>query len=100
MPYIEDGRFYFVLHGRWYGKEGQIVQVDYDYPGAAEACGWSLRRVQIRKGEAVHLSRRPVHGKGCDHRSTDGTVDCRECGVSASSFIEYAGDFLRENARY
>jgi hypothetical protein len=35
--------------------------------------------------------------KPCDHDRTDGTVDCPECGLSASEFISAAGDWLDEH---
>lgn len=33
----------------------------------------------------------------CHHDSTDGTIDCPECGVSASAFIQAAREFLDDN---
>ena len=63
-----------------------LVQTDWDYPSVAQSFGWSLRNVQ----------RCPYCG-GCDHSSTDGTVDCPECGVTAGAFIAAAGEWLRDN---
>lgn len=37
-----------------------------------------------------------IYFKPCDHSSTDGTVDCK-CGVTASQFIQAAGEWLRDN---
>jgi hypothetical protein len=74
---------------------GELIQTDYEFPSLAESLGWSLRRLQKRSnGETVILQRQPASGRGCDHRSTDGTVTCRECGVTASEFITAAGRFL------
>jgi hypothetical protein len=84
-PHVESHYGAFIV-----GRD--LVQCDYDFPAAAMRCGWSLTRVQKRNGKLVHLARRT--SVGCQHRSTDGTVDCRECGVSASAFIEAAGDYL------
>lgn len=33
----------------------------------------------------------------CKHRSTDGTVDCPECGLSAHAFIQAAREWLDDN---
>lgn len=86
---------------------GQFVGApsDWDYPALAQQHGWNLRRVQIRdvvypalRGEVVHLKRAPNRGHGCAHESTDGTVTCKECGVTASEFIAAAGDWLHERA--
>ncbi len=55
-----------------------LVQTDFDFPGTARSFGWDMR------------------GENCDHDSTDGTVDCRECGATADEFIEAAGNFLYE----
>lgn len=33
----------------------------------------------------------------CEHNDTDGTVDCKECGCTASYFINAAYDWLIEN---
>jgi hypothetical protein len=61
-----------------------LVQTDWDFPGVAQAMGWSLSSV-------------PSKGKpGCMHDSTDGTVDC-PCGVKAGEFISAAYDYIREH---
>lgn len=93
-----------------YCINGELIQTDYDFPRAAEHCGWSITRVQRREVrelghagierhvETVHLARRPRStdrsGVNCWHRGTDGTVDCRECGVTVSEFICYAAEYL------
>jgi len=76
---------------------GQFVDApsDWDYPRLAQDNGWSLRRVQKIDGETRVLTRA---SKRCDHASTDGTVACRECGVTASEFISAAGEWLHERA--
>jgi hypothetical protein len=33
----------------------------------------------------------------CAHDGTDGTVDCKHCGVTAGEFIAAAGEWLRDN---
>jgi hypothetical protein len=62
-----------------------LVQTDWDYPGVARTFGWSPREVQRED--------RPP----CDHRSTDGTVDCPACGVTAGEFIAAAREWLEEH---
>jgi len=93
------------------GNELMFVQTDWDYPALASRFGWSLRDVQ----HCRHC-KRPLnvnaddHGavrcedcgkrKGnvyCDHGGTDGTVDCKECGLKVGDFLGAAFDFLAEN---
>lgn len=59
-----------------------LAQVDTDYPGFAAAFGWSVGHVP---------------GIACNHSGTDGTVECPNCGMPASTFIESAREFLEEN---
>lgn len=74
---------------------GELYQTDYDFPRAAESCGWNMRRLQKRpNGETAELQRAPNRGQGCRHSGTDGTIDCPECGVTASEFISAAGRYL------
>lgn len=53
-----------------------VLFTDWDYPGLAQSLGWNMR------------------GRKCEHRSTDGTVDCRECGKTAHEFIVEAAEWL------
>ena len=62
-----------------------LIQTDWDYPAVANTFGWNICYVQ-GDGDAE-----------CDHRCTDGTVDCPDCGVTASAFIEAARQFLDDN---
>lgn len=73
---------------------GTLVQSDWDFPATARGLGWNMARVQVRSGTTVHLSRRPRRADACQHRGTDGTIDCRDCGATASDFIGAASDFL------
>ena len=89
-----------------------LVQTDWDYPATADAFGWSMKQVQ-RCPECDQVADGPVPNHGtmahcpacdhawesglCDHSHTDGTVDCPDCGVTASEFIVAAGDWLRDN---
>lgn len=81
-----------VANGYLIGRD--LYQCDYDFPSGASRCGWSIRRVQKRGSRTEHLSRAVRGKRNCEHRSTDGTVDCRECGVTASEFISAAAEFL------
>ena len=58
-----------------------FVQTDWEYPALARALGW----------------RGKVGREKCEHRSTDGTVKCRECGREAGAFISAARDYLDAN---
>ena len=71
-----------------------LVQTDWEYPAAAMRCGWNLRRVQAGRDGVRVLDRASNRGHGCDHAGIDGTVTCRDCGVTASDFIAAAADYL------
>jgi hypothetical protein len=83
------------VHGGGYIVRGEFTQTDWHFPGLAQSLGWSLTRVQKgRDGRLRLLKRRPTHGTFCPHDSTDGTVTCRGCGLTAGEFIYAASDFL------
>lgn len=83
------------VHGGGYIVRGELIQSDWDFPATAQSLGWSLRRVQRAKdGSVRYLKRRPTRGSFCWHDSTDGTVTCQGCGLTASDFISAASDFL------
>ena len=54
--------------------EDILIQTDFDFPGTASTFGWS-----------------PCH------RSTDGTVNCPDCGKTATEMISEAAEFLDKN---
>ena len=61
-------------------EDGQdiLIQTDWDFPGTARTFGWA-----------------PKPGPdGCQHRGTDGTITCPDCGRTAGSFIAEARDYL------
>jgi hypothetical protein len=67
-----------------------LVQLDYDYPGVAGTFGWSPQTVQVQG--------RGYHGLApCDHRGTDGTIDCPDCGISALALITDAAEYLDDH---
>lgn len=67
------------------GEENSVlIQTDWDYPGVARTFGWDIRKTQL-----------PFDY--CEHPATDGTVKCRECGLTASTFISDAADYLDQN---
>jgi hypothetical protein len=59
-----------------------LIQSDWDAPGIASTFGWSLSS---------------VGSTGCEHRGTDGTVDCPECGEKSSAFIAAAIDYINDH---
>lgn len=61
------------------GHESVLFQVDWDYPSLAQTLGWMFRSPK------------------CNHCHTDGTIDCPECGKTASQFIEEAHEYLNAN---
>jgi len=96
-----------------------LVQSDWDYPGYATTFGMDLHTVQrcpkcqkttivpnVETGDSeaqpmfFHCSSDEcdlITHPCCDHDGTDGTVDCKECGVTASEFISADYDFLTSN---
>lgn len=60
------------------GEESILFQTDWDFPALARNLGWSGK----------------VERERCQHRGTDGTVDCPDCGLTASQFIQAASDWL------
>lgn len=91
MPTIEHHYGAYLITRRG-GTE--LIQTDWDYPATARDLGWNMRRVQGDAFTARHLRRAPNRGHGCDHRSTDGTIACPDCGVTASAFIACAAEYL------
>lgn len=99
MAWVESHQHYAGGYARCtrQNPEGELHQTDWDWPSLAQAFGWSLARVQRRQGRTVELLRRSR--TGCQHESTDGTVDCRDCGVTATEFITAASNYLDDIAR-
>lgn len=58
------------------GEESVYFQADWDFPALANNLGWNMS------------------SRKCRHDSTDGTVDCKECGKTASEFIAEATEWL------
>lgn len=63
------------------GEETILFQTDWDFPGLARTLGWNGK----------------VGRERCRHSSTDGTVDCAECGKTASEFIQAATQWLDDH---
>ena len=66
-----------------------LIQEDWSFPATAELFGWSLTELQNDEHDR--------DGTPCSHDSTDGTVDCPDCGLTASEFIEAARNWLDSN---
>jgi len=60
------------------GEESALFQTDWEFPGLAQSLGWNGK----------------IGREKCDHRGTDGTVDCPECGKTAIQFIMEAEEWL------
>lgn len=60
------------------GEESLLFQTDYDFPGLARSLGW----------------RGKIGREKCEHRGTDGTVNCPDCGRKAIEFITAASEWL------
>lgn len=57
-----------------YADDAVLIQTDWDHPSVASSMGWIP----------------------CECGGTDGTVDCKACGRTASDMIAEAYDFIRE----
>lgn len=71
-----------------------LIQTDWDYPSVASTFGWNMMDVQKWPNED---ELRKNTFEPCYHEATDGTIPCKECGVTASEFISAAYDWLCNN---
>ena len=101
--------------GRILSEDGRsvLIQTDFDFPGVAVTFGWSLKAVQrCQCGATADGPKTPTSDMShcqrcghawsdpqitCDHRGTDGTIDCPDCDVHAAEFIRVAGKYLADN---
>lgn len=88
-----------------------LVQTDWDYPATARTFGWDMSTVQNAPkgysdwqegyGEWTAEEETAFNAFGanpaCEHSHTDGTVDCKECGLTAHEFIAAARQWLDDN---
>ncbi len=78
-----------------------LVQTDWDCPSVASTFGWSTEHIQ-RCAECGHVHPSCGYvceecghpGRYCTHNHTDGTVDCPDCGLTATDFISAAREYL------
>jgi hypothetical protein len=63
------------------GEESILFQTDWDFPSLARSLGW----------------RGKIGREKCEHRGTDGTITCPDCGRTAGDFIAAAVDWLDDN---
>jgi len=63
------------------GEETVLFQTDWDFPGLARSLGWNGK----------------IGREHCEHRGTDGTVTCPDCGKTASDFIQAAQSWLDDH---
>jgi hypothetical protein len=66
------------------------IQTDWDFPGVASTFGWSMDSVQVTDDDGEE-------SEYCNHRDTDGTVDCPVCKITTSQFIESARKWLEDH---
>lgn len=59
------------------GNESALFQSDWDFPRLAVMLGWNMART-----------------RKCNHRGTDGTIPCLDCGKTAGYFIGAAQEWL------
>jgi hypothetical protein len=63
-----------------------LVQTDWDYPSTASTFGWDIRDSQVMNA--------CYYGVPCSHSETDGTVKCLKCGLTPTTFIRDAAEYL------
>ena len=87
--------------------EDRLIQTDCDWPGIASTFGWTpVSKQRCREcGHIANVSDCQTWACGecgrvqavCNHRGTDGTVNCPDCTIDASALIAAARDFLDEH---
>lgn len=86
----------------------RLIQMDWDWPGVAANFGFSLRSVQRcqRCGKVLRvvdckqfacIDCDDLIGQCCQHSGTDGTIDCKACGLQAGDFVTAARDWMDDN---
>lgn len=65
----------------------EMCTFDHDFPNLARTFGWDM---------IAYVQAEPMRFR-CRHHSTDGSIDCTECGVTASEFITEARAWLNSN---
>jgi DNA-directed RNA polymerase subunit RPC12/RpoP len=95
---------------RW-RRDGEEKQADFCWDAecgvfGCNDCGRAFYPIEVeRSDEGGHPFECPecmgevvkIHFKPCNHSGTDGTIDCKECGLKAIDFINSAGEWLRNN---
>jgi len=62
-----------------------LIQTDWEYPAVARNFGWDMATMQKEGFEHCH------------HQGTDGTVPCKDCGLTQTEFISAAHGWLTNN---
>lgn len=88
----------------------RLIQMDWDWPGVAANFGFSLRSIQRCQRCGHTLAVAPnckqfdcngvcddLIGQCCQHSGTDGTIDCKDCGLQAGDFIAAAREWMDNN---
>jgi len=75
--YVPCGFLIVPNEGDPYDEEVTVlIQTDWDFPAVATRMGWEVC---------------------CGEGSTDGTIDCPDCGKTASEMITGAYNFIKEH---
>ena len=114
---LEHGQFGWDFLVRAENGKSILIQSDWEYPSFAclfgagasddgyesEEPSFTLKHVQKAPIEGMKtnfgrptLEREPEL-EDCEHSCTDGTIDCRDCGVTVSEFITAAHTWLSNN---
>lgn len=84
-----------------------LIQTDWDWPGIASSFGFAIVSKQRCRecGHVANVSDCQTWAcaecgrisQVCNHRHTDGTVNCSDCTMDASRFIQSARQWLDDN---
>lgn len=95
MIRLEDTDYGYYIIRNTENNDTVLVQMDYDFPSLATNFGWSVSRVKCESGHRYDCDCDSY--TDCDHSETDGTIDCKECGMKANIFITSAREYLDES---
>lgn len=81
-----------------------FIQSNREYASLARTFGWDISTVGPQwydedKAELMPNKERATYEKQCycKHEETDGTMDCKQCGVMVGDFLSAAYNYLIES---
>lgn len=87
-----------------------LIQNDHEWTAVASFFGWSVSKCQKPAPACYerwqtgfdctleeHSECQDYEAKTCEHSGSDGSVDCRQCGMKAGEFIANARQWMDDN---